>query len=242
MDSMRNEKGETLEQFLANYDVNVYPRPSVTADIAVFTLVRRMTGMELAVLMVKRRNHPSIGKYALPGGFINMDETLEEAAARELMEETGVTGLTLRQFGTFGALDRDPRTRVITVGHYTIAPFDTLKAEAGDDAAEAGLFTVDVCREAACASAEQYRIMLLGERMLTARALLRYDRMGAYTAPAAEPGDLASDHGHVLFAALYELYKQPVSRTARLLSLGHPELESEAREALERALGCLHEY
>lgn len=242
MDALRNENGETLDEFLANYDVNVYPRPSVTADVAVFTLVRRMTGLELAVLLVKRRNHPSIGKYALPGGFINMDETLEQAAARELMEETGLSGLTLRQFGAFGALERDPRTRVITVGHYAIAPIDSLDFHAGDDAAEAGLFTVDIRREAACASAEQYRMILLGERMLTARALLRYDSMGAYTAAAAEPGDLASDHGHVLFAALYALYRQPVSRAARLLTLGMPELEDEARDTLIRAFDCLHEY
>ena len=238
----RNEEGETLEEFLAHYDVNKYPRPSVTADIAVFTLVKRMTGLELAVLLVKRRNHPSIGKYALPGGFINMDETLEQAAARELKEETGVEGLPLVQFGAFGAVDRDPRTRVITVAHYAVAPMDSLKIEAGDDAAAAELFTVDMCREAACASAEQYRITLLGERMLTARGRLCYDALGAHTAQAVIPGDLASDHDHVLFAALYALYRQPLRRVARLLTLGRPELEGAACKALKNALGCLHAY
>ncbi len=239
MKAIRNEKGQTLEEFLSAYDVTRYERPSVTADIAVFTLVERMAGPELAVLLVKRKDHPSIGKYALPGGFVNMDEELYQAAERELMEETGVTGLPMIQFGAFGALDRDPRTRVITVGHYTVAPMDSIEPKAGDDAAEAAFFTVELHKEAVSASAETYRMMLMNDRILTARAQLRYDVLGAHTAAAAEAGDLASDHGHVLFAALCALNRQPRERVARLLMLGKNGMEEEAVEALESALCCL---
>ncbi len=239
MKELRNEQGETLEEFLASYDVSRYERPSVTADVAVFTLVERMAGPELAVLLVKRKNHPSIGKYALPGGFLGMDEELYEGAARELLEETGISGLPLMQFGAFGALDRDPRTRVITVGHYAVAPMGTLSPKAGDDAAEAALFTVEVHREAASASAETYRMMLMSDRILTARAQLRFNELGAHTAPAPEPGELASDHSHVLFAALVALDKQPRERLARLLMLGQNEREGEAVAALDNALGAL---
>lgn len=240
MKEMRNEAGQSLEEFLAAYDVSRYERPSLTADVAVFTLVERLEGPELAVLLVKRRNHPSIGMYALPGGFINMDEELHEAAARELMEETGVTGLPLRQFGSFGALDRDPRTRVVTTGFYGVAPMGSLKPRAGDDAAEASLFTVEVRRESASASAESYRMLLMGERLISAHARLCYDMLGASPAPAHPPQgkELASDHSHVLFAALYALSRQPRGRIARLLSLGGaPGLAGEARRALESALG-----
>ena len=131
MKEIRDEQGQTLEEFLLTYDVSRYARPSVTADVALFTMVERMAGPELAVLLVKRRNHPYIGKYALPGGFVNMDEQLFEGAERELYEETGISGVSLLQFGAFGALDRDPRTRVITVGHYGVAPMGDARAKGG---------------------------------------------------------------------------------------------------------------
>ncbi len=71
----------------------------------------------LKVLLVKRSNHPSIGYWALPGGFVNMQENLEDTAGRELEEETGVKGLILEQFAVYGDYDRDPRTRVITTAY-----------------------------------------------------------------------------------------------------------------------------
>src|ERR1700741_3485928 len=103
------------------YDVTCYERPSVTVDIVIFTLQER----ELHVLLVKRKHWPFEGRWAIPGGFINMDESLELAARRELEEETGVRDIYLEQLYTFGEPKRDPRTRVISVAYIALVSADT---------------------------------------------------------------------------------------------------------------------
>jgi ADP-ribose pyrophosphatase YjhB (NUDIX family) len=229
----RNSKGQTLSEFLAAYDENKYRRPSVTADIAVFTLLKSGQGFRVGTLLVKRGDHPYIGKWALPGGFVNMDEDLPEAAARELFEETGLRGLPLRQFGAFGKVDRDPRTRVITTGFYAVAPFGSLSPEAGDDASDTELFETELRPVSISGKAVTYRISLSGREKLACKAQLRFDPLGARTA-FLKQGDLAADHSHVLFSALYALCGQPRYRIARLLSGDRPELTRKALEALEQ--------
>jgi 8-oxo-dGTP diphosphatase len=108
----------------------------VTVDIVIFTL-REGT---LQVLLVKRGVPPFEGQYAIPGGFIRGDESLEEAALRELYEETGVRNVFLEQLYTFGDPKRDPRGRVITVAYYALISSDKLSLVAGADAAEAQWF------------------------------------------------------------------------------------------------------
>ncbi|MCK4670472.1 MAG: NUDIX hydrolase [Nanoarchaeota archaeon] len=98
------------------YDVTKYDRPSVTVDLNIFTIQHN----ELHVLLVKRKAWPHKGKWALPGGFVHMDEDLEQAAVRELKEETGVKDVYLEQLYTFGNPKRDPRTRVISVAYYAL--------------------------------------------------------------------------------------------------------------------------
>jgi len=230
MEEIRNKNGLTLEEFLAAYDENRYRRPSVTVDMAVFTLLKEPE-LSLGVLLIKRGDHPNLGKWALPGGFVNMEEDLPDAAARELEEETGLSGLPLRPFGTFGAVDRDPRTRVITTGFYAVAPAGSLAPEAGDDAAEAAVFRLSLKRSAHSAPADTYTLTLSGPETLYEQAQLRYDELGAL--PTALPGgDLASDHGHVLFSALYALGTQPARRVARLLVLHDPELLAPAEDLM----------
>jgi 8-oxo-dGTP diphosphatase len=107
-----------------------YPHPAVTTDIVIFTIRQE----ELKVLLVKRALSPHQGKWALPGGFVNLDESLEEGARRELEEETGVSGVYLEQLYTFGQPDRDPRERVITVAYYALIPTDTIEIRAATDA------------------------------------------------------------------------------------------------------------
>ena len=116
-----------------------YPRPSVTVDIVLFTDEDPGT----KVLLIRRKNPPFEGLWALPGGFLEMDETLEASALRELYEETGVTDVHLEQIGTFGHPDRDPRGRVITVAYVgTIKSAQRHKTVAGSDAAEVAWFSI----------------------------------------------------------------------------------------------------
>lgn len=111
-----------------------YPRPAVTADIVVFTVREH----QLNVLLIQRRDPPFAGMWALPGGFINMDEPLEQAAQRELEEETGLKEGYLEQLYTYGTPDRDPRGRVITIAYFALIAADApFQPEGGSDAARA---------------------------------------------------------------------------------------------------------
>lgn len=107
-------------------------RPRLTVDVVIFSLRER----ELRVLLVKRSWPPFKGRWAIPGGFVHVDESLEAAARRELAEETGVRAGYLEQLFTFGDPGRDPRGRVITVAYVALVAAD-IGLQAGDDAAEA---------------------------------------------------------------------------------------------------------
>jgi 8-oxo-dGTP diphosphatase len=115
-----------------------YPRPAVTVDMLIF----RRDGNGLKILLIQRNHEPFEGKWALPGGFMDMDETLEAAAARELEEETGLKNIPLEQLKAYSALDRDPRHRTITVAFMGFLNGNQ-KLKAGDDARKADWFSVD---------------------------------------------------------------------------------------------------
>jgi len=115
-----------------------YPRPAVTADIIILKKINNQTYL----LLIERKHPPFEGMWAFPGGFLNMDETLEEAALRELQEETGISGVELRQFHTFSKVNRDPRHRTITTVFIGFTD-DTISIEAGDDAAKTQWFSID---------------------------------------------------------------------------------------------------
>jgi 8-oxo-dGTP diphosphatase len=116
-----------------------WPRPMVTVDAAVFASVEG----EARLLLVQRKQDPFQGSWALPGGFVEMDEDLPEAAARELAEETGLKNVPLEQLHTFGKPGRDPRGRTITIVYFGIAGTDWQQARAADDATEVQWFDVD---------------------------------------------------------------------------------------------------
>ena len=116
-----------------------YPRPAVTADIII---IKKIDDQQF-VLLIERKNPPFEGMWALPGGFLDMNETLEEAALRELQEETGITGIELKQFHTFSTVNRDPRHRTITTVFIGFTDTEAAKPEAGDDAAKAEWFALD---------------------------------------------------------------------------------------------------
>ena len=117
-----------------------YPHPAVTTDVVVFTIREN----RLSILLVKRANPPHQGEWALPGGFLDIDEDLDACAARELEEETGITGVYLEQLYTFGATQRDPRERVISVTYYALVPQDSLAdPRAASDATDVGWYALE---------------------------------------------------------------------------------------------------
>jgi len=116
-----------------------YPRPALTVDCVVFGF----DGAGLQVLLIRRGLGPFIGSWALPGGFVDMDENLDEAARRELLEETHLKGVFLEQLFTFGAPGRDPRGRVVSVAYYALVRPDQHPATGDSDASEAAWHRVD---------------------------------------------------------------------------------------------------
>lgn len=119
--------------------IYAWPRPMVAADAAVFGFFAGKTKL----LLVNRRNEPFKGQWCLPGGFVDIDEELDDAVARELAEETAITGVKLEQVHSFGECGRDPRGRVITVTYMGIIQRGAAKVKAGDDAAKAKWFDID---------------------------------------------------------------------------------------------------
>jgi len=115
-----------------------YPRPAVTVDALVF----RNINSDIQILLIKRANPRFENMWAAPGGFMDMDETPEAAVVRELKEETGITGVTLFQYHTYGAIGRDPRHRTISIAYAGLITDNTQQAIGGDDAAEAAWFSI----------------------------------------------------------------------------------------------------
>ena len=124
-----NKKGKYV------YD---WPRPMVTVDAIVFAFFQD----KAKLLLIERKNEPFKGKWALPGGFVDIDEELEDAAARELTEETGLVNVPLEQMHTFGKCGRDPRGRQITIAFMGIAKKGLNEIKAGDDAAKVKWFDI----------------------------------------------------------------------------------------------------
>jgi 8-oxo-dGTP diphosphatase len=114
-----------------------YPRAVLTVDIVVFALDKA----DLQVMLIQRDLEPFAGEWALPGGFVRVDETLEAAARRELEEETGLKNIFLEQLYTCGAVDRDPRERVVTVAYFALVNLEGHEVCASTDARNAAWFS-----------------------------------------------------------------------------------------------------
>lgn len=133
---IKDKNGLSEEEFLKAYNPAKYERPSVTVDILLFDFTK--------VLMIRRGGHPCIGMWAFPGGFVEPNETVEEAALRELFEETGTKDVSIKQLRCFSDPKRDPRTRIITIAF--TAQFIAVNKSfcAGDDATQAAWFDVSI--------------------------------------------------------------------------------------------------
>jgi 8-oxo-dGTP diphosphatase len=129
--------------FLASYDASLYPRPSVAVDVVLLTVADDA----LRTLLVRRTEQPQLGRWALPGTFVRMDESLDAAAARAVATKAGLTGVFIEQLYTFGEPARDPRTRVLSVTYYALVEAVRLQA-AVDGRADHDLSLATVARDA----------------------------------------------------------------------------------------------
>jgi 8-oxo-dGTP diphosphatase len=136
---------------------------NLTVDAVVFAY----EASQLYILLIKRENDPFKNKWALPGGFVEVDETVENAAKRELEEETGLSVDGLEQVHTFSAIHRDPRKRTISVAHYVLTKKTDKTISAGDDAADAGWFPMQDLPELAFDHDEIVRMAIerLGQKL-----------------------------------------------------------------------------
>ena len=134
----KDKNGLTEAEFLKTYSADKYPKPSLTADIIIIS----KKSAKPRVLLIKRGGHPYIDCWAFPGGFAEPGEAIEQTAARELSEETGLEGLTLIPVGFFSTPGRDPRGWVVTQTFMSLVPQE-LNAKAGDDARDARWFELE---------------------------------------------------------------------------------------------------
>lgn len=138
------------KEFLKTYNADKYKHPSVTVDMLIFTVVDGT----LCLMLIERKNSPYKNCWALPGGFVNIDESIKTAALRELKEETNVNAIGyLEQLGAYGEVERDPRTRVISIAYIALIPATHITKEmrGGDDAKVARLFNINNIFEMALA-------------------------------------------------------------------------------------------
>ena len=210
----RNERGETLKEFLAKYNPDKYKHPSTTVDMIVATVQDN----SLKVLLVKRKDHPFIGCWATPGGFVQFGEDIDQAAMRELYEETGLKeGIYFRQLYTFGKADRDPRTHVITTAYLTLVPHEVIcQTMAGDDAADAQWFTVseDIIEET---EYERVSKLVLQNELdtivyrITERVTDNWVKFSSELVEGESTNQLAGDHVKIVNMAVNEIKEHAFS-------------------------------
>lgn len=200
--------------FLSKYNINDYDRPSVAADVAAFTLrseendnYRRDSKTKLSLLLIKRGEHPFIDKWALPGGFLRPNETIDECALREIIEETGVAPASIMPAGVFSDVDRDPRGRIISNAFVSIISGGVEKTMGGHDAADAKWFDVKFDK-AEDISKKEYILTLKNSDIELKSKLLETDSsFGIPKFKIIDNGDIAFDHAKIISTALSVLRK-----------------------------------
>lgn len=206
---IRNKQGLTEEEFLKQYDADIYKRPSLTVDMLIFTVMeeeeenyRKLPGKCLKILLVKRGDHPCIGKWALPGGFVSIDESLDEAALRVLRAETNVDNIYMEQLYTWGEINRDPRTRVISSSYMALVDSSSLSIKAGSDEEDASWFNVSykVLEEKDLSSGEGYEEIVEiklwnNSEELSAKIKVTESLDGGVRREVIESVGIAFDHG-----------------------------------------------
>ncbi len=224
MEEIRDINGLTEKEFLSAYRPADYERPSMAVDTVIFTVTqtkednyRKLPEKELKVLMIKRGGHPYLGSWALPGGFVNPDETTEQAAMRELKEETGVDNIYLEQLYTFSEPKRDPRMWVMSCSYLALADSGKISVKAGDDARQAEWFTVKthtfdekiIEKDGGFEKMTEYGLILShGDEVISGRVrhtVLRNDMGVKNTYEITENNGIAFDHARIILYALERL-------------------------------------
>ena len=210
--SLRDKKGLTEEQFLASYKPGDYERPSVASDMVIFTVTdaeeenyRKLAKKELRILLIRRGGHPYLGCWALPGGFVRPTETTEQAAARELREETGVSEVYLEQLYTFSEPDRDPRTRVMSCSYMALIDSSLVQVRAGDDADEAAWFQASFRQKEQNGRWELWELILSHEEILLQAHLEKETGRPFTESTISGSGSLAFDHARIIACAFERL-------------------------------------
>lgn len=214
----KNWNGESLQEFLDNYDPNRYQHPSNTVDTLVFSYKEEQGHKSIdKILMIKRGNHPGIGWWALPGGFVDFTENLDDAAKRELFEETGVYNVEVEQLACYGDYDRDPRTRIITTAYVALVKVGSVDAKAGDDAKDAGWYEIQEHLISSSEGNEVYELVLEdaeNNRKLKSKVEVTYNPgsiLKNYKYKVIERDLLCADHGAIILQGYHyinKLFKQ----------------------------------
>lgn len=215
---------QTESDFLESYDASKYEHPSITVDMVIFTVLdrpqannRKLPEKDLCVLLVKRGGHPFKDRWALPGGFVKPTESLEQAAIRELAEETGVKNVYMEQLYTWSDLGRDPRTWVVSCSYMALIDASRIKLAAGDDAVDARWFRVSkklkqekrkLTRNGSIFK-QKYSLLLSADDLTTETLLEKTVTKHGYRQTEEEqirhPGELAFDHARMIGYAVDRL-------------------------------------
>lgn len=209
---------ESEKDFLANYKLSDYDRPSVTADVAAFMIrtadqtdCRNNPENRLTLLMIRRKRHPFKDMWALPGGFLERGETVGQCALREIQEETTVRPASVLPVGVFSQPDRDPRGWIISEAFASIISEASVRQTGCDDAADAQWFTVSFV----CSEEGDYELTLsCAEHRLNAVLAADSERFGKTSFRIIESSGIAFDHAAIIAAALTALREEAGRRDA----------------------------
>ena len=200
---------DTEKEFLAGYKLSDYDRPSVTADVAAFMIrpenqqnYRKNPENKLLLLLIKRGGHPYKDMWALPGGFLQRDETVEQCALREIFEETNVQPVSILPVGVFSEPERDPRGWIISNAYASVISEESVRQAGQDDASDAEWFSVSFD----CDETGDYHLTLTYEDV-TLHAVLTAEKtsFGRTSFRILDRGGLAFDHAAIIAAALSAL-------------------------------------
>lgn len=212
-------------EFLKAYNPDKYKKPGFAADTAVFA----MSADALHILLIRRGGYPYKGCWALPGGFVDIDEDIRDTARRELTEETGLTNLYAEQVFTWGRPDRDPRWRTITTSFVALADMAMLRPKAGDDASETGWFALTDYQKDDADGFTTIRYTLSGPQVLCPVVTYPVGRI-QQIAPVKSAG-LAFDHAESI-AYSYEYLIARAQNGFLDLALDNDALRQRARQIL----------